>query len=170
LRVAVNISPRQFRYPQLADRIRRILVETEMEPGLLELEITESMIMHDVDAAIRTMNELTALGIQLAIDDFGSGYSSLHYLGRFPIRRLKIDRDFVRDITTSAGDAAIASAVIALARTMTLEVVAEGIETREQLAFLKEKECQIGQGYLFSRPLPADDLSGILRAGKVPLD
>jgi diguanylate cyclase (GGDEF)-like protein len=170
LRVAVNISPRQFRYPRLADRIRGILTETEMEPGLLELEITESMIMHDVDAAIQTMNELTALGIQLAIDDFGTGYSSLHYLGRFPIRRLKIDRDFVRDITTCAGDAAIASAVIALARTMTLEVVAEGIETREQLAFLKEKECQIGQGYLFSRPLPADELSGILRIGKVSVD
>jgi diguanylate cyclase (GGDEF)-like protein/PAS domain S-box-containing protein len=170
LRVAVNISPRQFRFPQLADRIRGILAETEMAPGLLELELTESMVMHDVETAIRTMNELTALGIQLAIDDFGTGYSSLHHLRRFPIRRLKIDRDFVRDVNANANDAAIASAIIALARTMTLEVVAEGIETREQLAFLKAKECQIGQGYLFSRPLPAEELGCILRLGKVSVD
>jgi EAL domain-containing protein (putative c-di-GMP-specific phosphodiesterase class I) len=170
LRMAVNISPRQFRHPRLAERIRSILAETALDAGLLELELTESMIMHDVEEAIRTMHELTTLGIALVIDDFGTGYSSLHYLRSFPIRKLKIDREFVRDVTTNANDAAIASAVIALARTMSLEVVAEGIETREQLAFLREKECQAGQGYLFSRPLPAAELSGILRGGKLAMD
>ena len=169
LRIGVNISPRQFRSPHLAEHICNILRETDMESGLLDLELTESMVMPEVETAIRTMHELVALGVQLSIDDFGTGYSSLHYLRRFPIRRLKIDREFVRDVTTSANDAAIASAVIALARTMALEVIAEGIETREQLGFLQQKGCHIGQGYLLCRPLPAGELVDLLRHGSVPV-
>lgn len=166
LQIAVNISPRQFRQANLVTQVREALEQTGLPPELLELEITESMVMGDVEGAIAKMTELTAMGMHLAIDDFGTGYSSLTYLRRFPVRQLKIDRSFVRDVLTNPNDAAIASSTIALAHSMNLQVVAEGVETVEQLQFLVEKGCAFGQGFLFSRPLAAADLEEILRVGR----
>ncbi|MDW7645994.1 MAG: EAL domain-containing protein [Desulfuromonadales bacterium] len=158
LSVAVNISGRQFREPDFVATVERVLQESGLEPQFLELEITESVMMENVESAIMTWADLKLLGVSLAIDDFGTGYSSLSYLKQFPIHSLKIDRSFVCDIVTDSNDAAIASSVIALAHTMGLKVVGEGIETEEQLQFLKEKGCNMGQGYLFSRPLPAEEI------------
>jgi EAL domain-containing protein (putative c-di-GMP-specific phosphodiesterase class I) len=138
-------------------------------PECLELEITESMVMRDVDLAIGKMRELEAMGIRLSIDDFGTGYSSLAALKRFPIHTLKIDRSFVKEVTTSANDAAISTSIIALAHTMNLMVVAEGIETQEQRDFLLEKGCEVGQGYFFGRPLPAREATALLAASGHPM-
>ena len=155
VRIAVNISPRQFRRVDLPALVRSVLHETGYPSELLELEITESIIMDDIGRAIAIMKKIADLGVHLAIDDFGTGYSSLHYLKRFPVERLKVDRTFVKDVLTDPNDAAIASAVVALAKTMNLDVIAEGIETEGQLAFFLERGCRFGQGYLFSRPLDA---------------
>lgn len=153
IRIAVNISARQFREPGFLEMIERVVQTTALNPEWLELEITESLLMEDIDSAINILKRLKEQGIHLAIDDFGTGYSSLSYLKRFPLSRLKIDRSFVRDITTDDNDASITKAVIALAHSMNLKVVAEGIETQEQLLFLKEKGCEVGQGYLYSPPV-----------------
>lgn len=160
--VAVNISSRQFRDPGLVNTIRRNLRLFGLAPNQLELEITETMLMHDVDAATLTLTRLHGLGVQLAIDDFGTGYSSLNYLKRFPMNTVKVDRSFVRDIPNNADDMAITSAVIAMAHRLNLEVVAEGVETREQLAYLQEQKCEYAQGYLISKPVPLDDLIALL--------
>lgn len=159
MRMAVNISPRQFRLANLSSRVQEILQETGLEPEALELEITEGMIMNDLEAAIETMQALGKMGVSLAIDDFGTGYSSLGYLKRFPIAGLKIDRSFVRDIISDANDAQIATSVIALAHSMNLRVVAEGIETAEQLSFLQEKGCDHGQGFFFNLPCSAEEIT-----------
>jgi len=161
-RVAVNISPCQFRSGNLVAVVASALQQTGLEAQWLELEITEGMIMGNLEASLRIMEELTAMGVHLAIDDFGTGYSSLGHLKRFPITRLKIDKSFVREIASNPNDAAIASAVIALAHTMSLEVIAEGIETGEQLEVLRRLGCEQGQGYLFSRPQPPALLSSFL--------
>jgi PAS domain S-box-containing protein/diguanylate cyclase (GGDEF)-like protein len=153
VRMAVNISPRQFKRVDIPTLVRQVLEETGHPPEYLELEVTESMIMEDVDRAIGIMHTLTELGVHLAIDDFGTGYSSLSYLKRFPVRRLKVDRSFVKDVLVDPNDAAIASAVVSLAKSMDLEVVAEGIETEDQLAFFLERGCDSCQGFLFSKPL-----------------
>jgi diguanylate cyclase (GGDEF)-like protein/PAS domain S-box-containing protein len=160
--MAANISPRQFHQPGLAEQVKRTLQETGMDPNLLEIEITESTIMNDLERALRTMREVNSLGVRLAIDDFGTGYSSLGALKLFPIQKLKVDQTFVRNLATDSNDAAIAASVIALARAMNLEVIAEGIETKEQLAFLRKKKCHQGQGYLFSRPIPEKECSKLL--------
>ena len=165
--MAANISPRQFHQPGLAEQVKGILQETGMDPRFLEIEITESTIMTDMERAIRTMREINNLGVRLAIDDFGTGYSSLGALKLFPIQKLKVDQTFVRNLATDSNDAAIAASVIALAKTMNLEVIAEGIETEEQLAFLRKKKCHQGQGYLFSRPVPAEECSKLLTSPKV---
>jgi len=162
LRMAVNLSGRQFWQGDLVESIARGLVQSGLQPEHLELEITESMVMKDADLAIGKMRELAAMGIRLSIDDFGTGYSSLAALKRFPIHTLKIDKSFVKDVTTNANDAAISASIIALAHTMNLDVVAEGIETREQLDFFLEKGCEIGQGYFFSKPLPAEEAEAFL--------
>lgn len=159
VRMAVNISPRQFRQSDLIARVDEILRETGLEPSALELEVTEGMIMNDVEAAIAIMEEFRKMGVLLAIDDFGTGYSSLGYLKRFPIAGLKIDRSFVRDLPGDANDAQIAASVIALAHNMNLRVVAEGIETADQLSFLRDKGCEHGQGYFFSPPCAAEELA-----------
>ncbi len=156
VRMAVNISARQFRQSGLIQQVSQTLHETGLDARWLELELTESMIMGNTENAIRTMQALNTMGVELAIDDFGSGYSSLAYLKRFPISKLKIDQSFVRDVMVDANDATIAASVIALAKSMQLEVIAEGIEDADQLAFLQKKGCHQGQGYLFSPPLPAD--------------
>ena len=161
-RVAVNISPRQFRFSNLASVVGQALEHSGLEPRWLELEITESMIIGNVDSAIRTMEELNAMGVRLAIDDFGTGYSSLGHLKHFPITRLKIDKSFIKGITENPNDEAIATAIIALGHSMSLEVIAEGVETDGHLRLLRELGCEQGQGYLFSRPQPAHLLQSFL--------
>ncbi len=162
-RVAVNVSVRQFAQAGFPAQVGRILKETGLRPSALEIEITESVLMKDGEMAIATLHELKALGVQLAIDDFGTGYSSLAYLKRFPIDRLKIDRTFVCALSTDAHDRAIASAVISLAENMNLSVTAEGVETENQLAFLKSRNCNEVQGYYLSRPLPVVEMDAFMR-------
>ncbi len=164
LRMAINLSPRQFIEQGVTGMIADILQRSELEPCYLELEITENVIMKDLENAIATLQVLKSMGVQLAIDDFGTGYSSLSYLKRFPIDRLKIDQSFVRDIVTNPDDAAITLAIIAMARSMKLKVIAEGVETEEQLNYLKSHSCDEMQGYYFSPPLPADKIAPLLKA------
>lgn len=163
VRVGVNISGRQFRQPDLVAMIDRILDETGLSPQYLELELTESYLMEDAVATNRTLEFLKVRGIELAIDDFGTGYSSLSYLKNFPIDRIKIDQSFVRDVTSSRDDAAIVEAIIAMANSLDLDVIAEGVETTEQLKFLQNKGCREMQGYFFARPMPASEMSRYLK-------
>jgi diguanylate cyclase (GGDEF)-like protein/PAS domain S-box-containing protein len=165
IRMAVNISARQFKQGDLVDVVKRALQQTGCNPDSLELEMTESVIIENADAAVTTMRQLSEMGVHLSIDDFGTGYSSLSYLKRFPINLLKIDQSFVRDITTDNDDAAIVKAVIALAHSMKLKVIAEGVETIEQLTFLRQQNCNQMQGYYFSRPLPAAQVEALLAKG-----
>lgn len=153
--VAVNLSARQFRQPDLVTTIAAILQETGADPGRLELEITESVAMLDADNAIAALRQLRAMGISLAIDDFGTGYSSLSYLKRFPIHRLKIDRSFIQSIPDDNDDTAIVRAIAAMAGSLKLELLAEGVETEAQRQFLESAGCTVAQGYLFGRPMPA---------------
>jgi EAL domain-containing protein (putative c-di-GMP-specific phosphodiesterase class I) len=159
--IAVNMSSRQFRGP-IADSILRTLRETELDPGLLELELTEGLMMHSTDSALQELRRLKGQGVKLAIDDFGIGYSSLAYLKRFPIDKLKIDQSFVRDLIIDPEDRAIANAIISMAHSLRLRVVAEGVESEEQLAILRAQGCDEAQGYLFSHPLPADEFTSFL--------
>jgi diguanylate cyclase (GGDEF)-like protein/PAS domain S-box-containing protein len=163
-RVAVNISARQFARRDFLQLINQVLDDTGLAPESLELEITESLLMQDMEGAIATMNKLKQLGVLLAIDDFGTGYSSLSYLKRFPIDRLKVDRSFIHELTTNAEDAAITMALIAMADTLDLRVIAEGVETKEQLVSLTEKCCHEIQGYYLSRPVPAHEISSFVKA------
>ncbi len=157
MRVAVNMSDRLFHQPDLEHIIADILEQTGLPADGLELELTEAVVMHDVEQALKTLNALREMGIKLSIDDFGTGYSSLSYLKRYPIHTVKVDRSFVRDITTDPGDAAIIEAIIAMSHKLKLNVVAEGVETTEQQAFLLQQHCDVMQGFLFSRPLPASE-------------
>jgi EAL domain-containing protein (putative c-di-GMP-specific phosphodiesterase class I) len=162
LQVAVNLSPRQFQQRNLVSTVQAILAETGLEARHLELEITENVVMQSVEEAIVTLRQLSNLGVQLSMDDFGRGYSSLYYLKRFPMNALKIDRSFVRDIVHDADDASIVDTIISMSRSLNLKVVAEGVETPEQLAFLREHRCDLMQGFLFSHPLPVPDLGRLL--------
>jgi len=166
LRIAVNLSPRQFADRALVTTVERVLAETGFPAHLLDLEITESTAMQNADLTLSILKRLKEMGIRISIDDFGTGYSSLSYLKRFPIDTVKIDQDFVRDLTND--DAAIISAVISMARALNLRVVAEGVETQEQLDFLRREECAEMQGFLYSRPLPAAEFEAALQS-KVPL-
>jgi diguanylate cyclase (GGDEF)-like protein/PAS domain S-box-containing protein len=161
-RLAVNLSAAQFQNGEIRDRVEVILRETGFPAAWLELEITESMVMGDVRQAIRIMGNLRDTGVHIAIDDFGTGYSSLGYLKNFPIQTLKIDQTFVRYLTTDSSDAAIVSAIISMAHRLKLEVVAEGVETVEQMAFLADEQCDQIQGYLLGRPVPAETMEQIL--------
>jgi diguanylate cyclase (GGDEF)-like protein len=163
LAVSVNISAPQFRQAGLAGRVAALLRETELDPRLLELELTESLVMHDAEEVIAILRELKGMGVMLAIDDFGTGYSSLAYLKRFPVDHLKIDQSFVRGIAEDADDAAIVSAVISLGKSLGLRLVAEGVETEAQRAFLEARGCEEIQGYLVGRPIPASELEARLR-------
>ena len=158
MRVAVNVSGLQFERQALIPAVSKALRESGLEAEWLELEVTESTIMRDVPATLAVMDQLKAMGLTLAVDDFGTGYSSLSYLRRFPLDTLKIDRAFVRDVADSPDGAAIASAIIAMADSLNLSVVAEGVEVEEQAAFLLVKGCTVMQGYLYSRPLSAETL------------
>ncbi len=162
--VAVNISARQFQHPEFTELVSAVIKETGLNPRYLELEITESVAMHDADKTIATLNNLRALNLQLSIDDFGTGYSSLSYLKRFPINRLKVDQSFVRHMTTDPNDASITKSIILLGQSLNLNVIAEGVETAEQLALLKQLGCDEAQGYLFSRPVPQNELNHLLQA------
>jgi diguanylate cyclase (GGDEF)-like protein len=162
LRVSVNLSPRQFNDKQLVNRVVQCLEETGMNSKYLELEITESLLIDNIDAAVKVLVSLHARGINISIDDFGTGYSSMSYLKRLPINTLKIDRSFIRDVTDDADDATIVKTIIAMAHSLRLHVTAEGVETREQLQFLKEQGCEEAQGYLFSKPIPADEIESWL--------
>ena len=167
--VAVNISAVEFRHKDFLAGLVLILEETGLPPDCLELELTESILMHDVEASMTTLDALKAMGVKLAIDDFGTGYSSLSYLKRFPIDTLKIDQSFVRDIATDVDDATIVSAVIGMGRNLNHRVIAEGVETHEQFVFLSTRQCPEAQGFLFGRPVPADDFVRLLVAGRIEL-
>ncbi|KJZ63182.1 EAL domain-containing protein [Pseudomonas fluorescens] len=166
--MSVNISARQFIERDLIDRVRHALQETGLDPKYLELELTESLIMQDLQQAISKMKELQSMGISLSIDDFGTGYSSLAALKSFPIARLKIDQSFVRDLPDNENDKAIATAVISLGHKLNLKVIAEGVETEEQQTFLRENGCDEIQGHFFSRAVSCDEISLLLRTPRLP--
>lgn len=161
--IAVNISARQFHQGSIVDTVSRILKETGLDPRWLELEITEGVAMQNADYTTVVLRGLKEMGVRVALDDFGTGYSSLSYLRKFPIDTLKIDKSFVREMTTDAGAAAIANTVIVLAHSLKLHVVAEGVETKEQEELLRKHECDILQGYLLSPPLPGPAIETFLR-------
>ena len=165
LPIAVNLSGRQFAQYNLTQIITHILAQTGLAPHLLELEITESTLIQDIQASIATLRELNNLGIRISIDDFGTGYSSLSYLKSFPINTIKIDQSFVRDIHTDPNNAAIVSAIIAMAKSLGMKTIAEGVETSEQLTFLRSRQCDLMQGYYFSRPVPAEVITQMLNEG-----
>jgi len=164
--VSVNLSARQMRQSDIASHISAILKNTRLPADRLKLELTESMIMGQGEETVALLHSLKALGLRLSIDDFGTGYSSLAYLKRFPIDELKIDQGFVRDISNDGSDMEIASAIIGLARSLRLSVVAEGVETEAQREFLMQQGCHAFQGFLFSRALPADEFTELLMANQ----
>ncbi len=166
--VAVNLSSQQFHRGGLFNTIARIVQQAAIDPQLLELEITESIILRDTDEILATLSKFKALGMRLSMDDFGTGYSSLSYLQRFPLDILKIDRSFVKDIPNNPDDVAITSAIIAMAHSLGLKVVAEGVETAEQLAFLRQRGCEEMQGFYFSRPLPAAEAGQLILQHREP--
>lgn len=163
IRIAVNLSSMQFIQRDLSLKVAKALKSSRLNPRYLELEITESIIMRNVNETIATLNDFKNMGISISVDDFGTGYSSLNYLKRFPLDNLKVDRTFVRDIPDNEDDVTITSAIIALAQSLGLGVVAEGVETESQLEFLEDSGCEIAQGYYFSKPLPADQFLTMLR-------
>lgn len=166
LPVALNISAIEFRQKDFLQEVTRILEETGLEPNYLELELTEGILMQNVESSSLVLKELKTMGLKLAIDDFGTGYSSLSYLKRFPIDTLKIDQSFVRDIADDADDATIVGAIIAMGRSLNQRVIAEGVEIDDQLHFLQNRQCSEGQGFLFSQPLLPDDFARLLVPGK----
>jgi len=163
MRISVNVSASQFNDPELLRKVSHIMKQKNMPQDVLELEVTENIVMQDPAAAADTLRKLQALGIRIAIDDFGTGYSSLSYLKRFPLDAIKIDQSFVRDLTLDANDAAIVEASITLGKKLGLEVVAEGVETKEQFEFLRSHGCDLAQGYYVSRPLSKSELIDLLR-------
>ncbi len=166
LLMSVNLSARQFAQPDLAEQVARILGETGLDPSMLELEITESVLMDESEAGVVSLRELRRLGVKLVLDDFGTGYSSLSYLKHLPLDTIKIDRSFVAGLTGDDANLPIVEAVVALAHGLRMGVVAEGIETEDQLARLRELHCDRGQGFLFARPMPADQLAKLLRSDR----
>jgi diguanylate cyclase (GGDEF)-like protein len=168
LSIAVNVSVRQFRHPDFIDEVMTCVRRAGIRPDRLKLELTESLLADHLDAAIAKMRNLKDMGVRLSVDDFGIGYSSLSYLKRLPIDELKIDRAFVKDILTDGNDAAIAGTIIGLCRSLGLEVIAEGVETEEQRAFLHRQGCERYQGYLYCRPLPLANLEAFMEAHPGP--
>ncbi|MEG5032627.1 bifunctional diguanylate cyclase/phosphodiesterase [Microcoleus sp. AT3-D2] len=162
LRISVNLSARQFEQANLVEMVRQILAETELEAAYLELEVTETALMTDIDRSVNVLTQLRELGVSIALDDFGTGYSSLNYLQRFPVNMLKIDRSFVQDVLSNPDSATITDAIIALAKSLRLTITAEGIETKEQRDYLQARGCHEGQGFYFSRPANADTITKLL--------
>lgn len=164
IKIAINLAARHFLHPGLHTQIADELARYCIAPHLLEIEITEGAMMQDVSAAIRSTEKLKALGLSLSLDDFGTGYSSLAYLSRFPIDTVKIDQSFVRDITHDPASAAIVQATIAMSHKLGKTVLAEGVETQEQMRYLHRSECDEMQGYLFSKPIPAHEVAVLLQS------
>ncbi len=160
--VAINVSAVELRAKDFLDNVRQILAETRLDPSFLELELTETFMMQDWKSTAEILRALKALGVKIALDDFGTGYSSLSYMKRFPIDALKIDQSFIRDMTSDSDDASIVSAVINMGRSLNMRVIAEGIQTRDQLKFLRDRQCPEGQGYYFGPPVPADEVTELL--------
>lgn len=165
--VAVNVSAVQFRQEGFCELVRRVLHETGLAPQYLELELTESLLLSNADVMFSVFRELKTMGVKLAIDDFGTGYSSLSYLKQFPVSKLKIDRSFVRDVAVNADDAAITNAIISMAKSLNLKVIAEGVENEAQMSFLQAHHCDEIQGYYFSKPLSVTDVADKLQDGAV---
>lgn len=163
IRISVNLSARQFEQPNLVEVVSQILEETGLKASYLELEVTESFLMADIERSVKILKQLRELGIWLALDDFGTGYSSLNYLKRFPVNMLKIDQSFVKDVISNPDSAAVTDAIIALAKSLRLNITAEGVETQEQLDYLKMQGCHEGQGFYFSCPVPADIIAPMLQ-------
>ncbi len=163
VRVAVNLSAKQFRQADLASVVKSALAESQLEPGYLELELTESAVMHDAEKSAETLQALSTMGVHISIDDFGTGYSSLSYLRRFPLDKLKIDRSFIRDLMMNPDDVSIVKAIISLAHSLRLRVVAEGVETAEQLEFLKNLGCDQYQGFYYSPAVPAEAFADMIQ-------
>lgn len=164
--VSVNVSARQFRHDNLVETVASALAQTGLDGRYLEIELTESMVMHDAAKLAAMLAELKKLGVQISVDDFGTGYSSLSYLKRFPVDRLKVDRSFVQDIASDHDDATIVRTIIALGHNLSLKVVAEGVETEEQVNFLRQNHCDEMQGYYFGKPMPAEEFSALFAARK----
>jgi EAL domain-containing protein (putative c-di-GMP-specific phosphodiesterase class I) len=162
LSISVNLSARQFAQPDLVEQVRQVLEETGLDPRCLKLEITESVVMENSEIAVEMLRRLRGLGVELSIDDFGTGYSSLSYLHRFPVSTLKIDRSFVNQMHDYGENTELVRTIITLARTLGMDVVAEGVETERQLAQLRALECERGQGYYFSRPMDAGAVESFL--------
>jgi EAL domain-containing protein (putative c-di-GMP-specific phosphodiesterase class I) len=160
--MAVNLSAFQFHQRNLVEIVSRIIEHHQLDPEQLEIEITETALMQDPDTALQMLKKLRDLGLSISLDDFGTGYSSLSYLKRFPVNVLKIDKTFVDDLPNDLDNAAIIRAIIAMAERLRLHVVAEGVETREQLEFLHNEGCERVQGYYFQRPVPADNITPLL--------
>jgi EAL domain-containing protein (putative c-di-GMP-specific phosphodiesterase class I) len=158
LRVSVNLSPMQFREKELPRKVESILRETGLDPGSLELELTESVLMDDQSYSVAVLDQLKDLGALIALDDFGTGYSSLGVLKQFPVDTLKIDRSFIRDLGEDEEDRAICSAIVTLGQALKLQVMAEGVETETQMGILRQQGCHLIQGFLFARPMPPDDI------------
>jgi EAL domain-containing protein (putative c-di-GMP-specific phosphodiesterase class I) len=156
LRIAVNISPRHFHQPDFVDQIKNVLANTGADPTHLTLEVTESVVIDNINDVIAKMSELSSMGIHFSMDDFGTGYSSLSYLKRLPIHELKIDKSFIQDVTTDANDAGLVETILSVVKHLHLKVVAEGVETAAQAAFLNQRAAVIHQGYLFGKPEPAE--------------
>jgi EAL domain-containing protein (putative c-di-GMP-specific phosphodiesterase class I) len=161
--MAVNLSARQFANETVIEDITAALEESGMKPELLELELTESMVMQNTERAIKILGALKRMGVRIALDDFGVGYSSLAQIKRYPIDTLKVDRSFIHGLTENPGDKAITEAIISMGKTLSLTVIAEGVETQEQAAFLREHACDEMQGYYFNKPIPGDEFAGLLR-------
>ena len=164
LQVSVNVSPQQFRTGILLEAVASALALSGLPCSQLELEITESLLIHDSEKPLTILKTLHEQGVSLALDDFGTGYSSLSYLKRFPLQVLKIDRSFIRDLETDQNSKALVDAIIAMAHSLELKIVAEGVENEEQLDFLRKRDVKIIQGYLFSRPVSAEKFRALLQA------
>ncbi|MBC8208843.1 MAG: EAL domain-containing protein [Desulfobulbaceae bacterium] len=165
VRMGVNVSSHQFRQEDLVSIVQEALQKSGLPPSFLELEVTESSIMQDIDKTINVLGQLKEIGVKISVDDFGTGYSSLNYLKRFPLDTLKIDRSFITDIISNSNDAAIVTAIIAMAESLGLRTIAEGVETQEQLQYMRQKMCGEIQGFLISKPLKADELEHFMKPG-----
>jgi EAL domain-containing protein (putative c-di-GMP-specific phosphodiesterase class I) len=163
LTLAVNVSAKQFRQPDFVAQVQRALLESSIKPSHLKLEMTESIVLENVEDTINKMREIKALGVSFSMDDFGTGYSSLQYLKRLPLDQIKIDQSFVRDIISDPNDAAIVQTIIAMTEALGLNVIAEGVETEAQWEFLDRHGCHAFQGYLFGTPVPLDQFESVLR-------
>ena len=163
--MAVNISAAELRHKDFLDHLRAVLADTLLDPRQLEFELTEAVLMDHPESTVIALRTIKALGVQLTVDNFGTGYSSLSQLKRFPIDALKVDQSFVRGITTDPDDAPIVSAAISMGKSLKQRVVAEGVETQEQVAFLRAQQCAEGQGYYFGRPVEAQQFATLLKTG-----